>query len=113
MFTMLQAKTPTARAALCKLAWLYFSASPPSSPPDIPPCPTTLPPKPSCRQVDTVTHQALPLLSCCSEHPFLAISSPTRRISAAFFKAKVTFLLKSSLTLWAELIAPCSRPTRH
>ena len=55
MFTMLQAKTPTARAAFCKLAWLYFSASPPSSPPDIPPCPATLPPKPSCRQVDTVT----------------------------------------------------------
>lgn len=55
----------------------------------------------------------LPLLSRCSEHPFPATSSPTRRISVAFFKAKVTFLLKSSLTLWAELIAARSRPARH
>ena len=34
------------------------------------------------------------------------------QISAAFFQAKVTFL-KSSLTLWAEVIALRSRPAQH
>lgn len=78
--------------------------------------PAPAPPQPQlfCKQA-THIHTTLPLPSCslCSEGLFPAPSAPHPQTSAAFFKAKVTFFLKSSLTLWAELIAPCSRPAQH
>lgn len=92
---------------------MHFPASPPF-PADLPRTPATVPRELFCRRAPhafTLPHLGS-RCSLCLECLFPAPSSPTRQISAAFFKAKVTFFLKSSLTLWAELIAPRSPPAQ-